>query len=130
MAFNPLRWLCGPKPEEETSAASGWALAQELWRLSGKRVCSPAFLSPLLQLHAVASRTHLVGTFVSRFSPGSTALSPGCVGSSTFLGGNTGINQYSESERAVFTSGPTRSLAFSKTLYAFEPPLSSSVEWE
>ena len=96
----------------------------------GRESAHQPFLSPLPQLHAVASRTNLVGTFVSGFSPGSTALSPACVGSSTFLGGNTGINQYSESERAGFTSGPTRSLAFGKKLYAFEPPLSSSVEWE
>lgn len=96
----------------------------------GRDSAHQPFLSLLLQLHAVASRTHLVGTFVSGFSPGSAALSPRCVGSSTVLVGNSGINQSLESERAGFTSGPTRSLAFGKKFYAFEPPLSSSVEWE
>lgn len=67
---------------------------------------------------------------MSGFSPGSIALLPGCVGYSTFLIGNSDMDQSLESERAGFTFGPTISLAFGKILYVPERPVSSSVEWE
>lgn len=114
----------GRSLERRPQKTLGWVLAQVLWSPGVGR--DPARW-PFLAVGEFAWSTpcchrHICEWFLP---PGSIVLLPGCVGYSTFLIRNNGIDTYLESGRAEFMSGPTTSLALGKILYVFEPPVSS-----